>query len=202
MKNTISGAIVLALLFFWLPGALAQTGAAPAAPESLVEDLPAPAPPAAPAAASAPAPGGAGHQGLALPGLSPQITDIAWAFGAFILVLLLLYLTLRGLGRLGRFRSRGRNSLFELRAVLPLDNRKYLAAVEIEGRLLVLGVSPERISPLAHWYLDEEEEAALNFTAGRPPQEKPDPAVKTIRLDDNPDPPDINVADLNRSRVK
>ena len=197
MRNLICSVMILTLFLLLAPGALAQSGAAPPAPQSQVEDLPAPAAPV-----PAPAPDGAGDQSLKLPAISTQISDIAWAFGAFILVLLLLYLSLKGLSRLGRFRGRGRNSLFELRGVLPLDNRKYLAAVEIEGRLLVLGVTSERITPVAHWYLDEDEEAALNFAATGLPPDDPALDVKLHPVDDEPGPPDISVADLNRSRVK
>ena len=47
------------------------------------------------------------------------------AIGAFLLVLLLMFLALKGLGRLGRFRHiKGNKSTFKLRGTLALDARK------------------------------------------------------------------------------
>ncbi len=93
--------------------------------------------------------------------------DIFKAVGAFAIVMALLYGSLKLLRRLGSFRGpKGRSSIIELRGIQPLDSRKYLAAVEVEGRLIVLGVTPDRISPLAHWALDD----SLDFSPS-PPQE-------------------------------
>jgi flagellar biogenesis protein FliO len=113
----------------------------------------------------------------------PGGLDFLWAFGAFILVLIILFFVLKLLKRLSRFRgTRGRDSVFEMRGVQPLDNQKYLAAVSIDGRLLVVGVSADRITPLAHWPLKEgtdvEGELDLSGISGRAfklPEEGDDP---------------------------
>ena len=113
--------------------------------------------------------------------------ELLWALGAFILVLIILVLALKGLGRLSRFKgAKGRQPVFELRGIQPLDNRKYLAAVEVEGRFLVLGVTPDRITPLAHWFIDDGD-------SGQPGQDFKLPAAEE---DDSP--LDISVADLGR----
>ncbi|UQZ89990.1 hypothetical protein C4J81_12570 [Deltaproteobacteria bacterium Smac51] len=109
--------------------------------------------------------------------------DILQAFGMFILVLALLFITLKVLGRFGRFRGRkSQESIFNMRGVMPLDNRKYLAAVEVEGRLLVVGVTQDRIIPLADWVRDKK--------AGEPHDEF---SFQLAEEDDLP--PDISIAD-------
>jgi flagellar biogenesis protein FliO len=89
--------------------------------------------------------------------------ELAWAGGALVLVLALLVLFLKGLQRLGRFRKAGRGTLFEMRGYQPLDNRKYLAAVAVDGRLLIIGVTPDRLIPLGQWPLREEEDDRAPF---------------------------------------
>jgi hypothetical protein len=71
--------------------------------------------------------------------------------GAFVLVIALLLIFLKLLGRLTRGKSLGGGKGFSLRATMTLDARRYLAAVELDGRLLVVAVSGDRISPIAHW---------------------------------------------------
>jgi hypothetical protein len=41
---------------------------------------------------------------------------------------------------------------------MALDSRRYLAAVEIDGQLLVVGVTPERLTALGQWPLAVEDE--------------------------------------------
>jgi len=83
--------------------------------------------------------------------------ELAWAGGALVLVLAALMLLLKGLQRIGRFRKAGRGTLFEMRGCQPLDNRKYLAAVAVDGRMLIIGVTPERLIPLGQWPLRDED---------------------------------------------
>ncbi len=111
-------------------------------------------------APAAPAPPSPGDAPLIMPDSpAPRYgMDILRAAGMFVLVLGLLFLTLKVIGRFGRFRARGKQGLFNMRGIMPLDNRKYLAAVEIEGRLLVVGVTQERICPVAHWPLPDQAE--------------------------------------------
>ena len=95
--------------------------------------------------------------------------DIFKAVGAFVFVMALLFLALKGLGRLSRFRGgSGRNSIIELRGIQALDNRKYIAAVEVEGHIIVVGVAADRITPLAHWAADE----SLDFNPDKAAAEK------------------------------
>jgi flagellar biogenesis protein FliO len=83
--------------------------------------------------------------------------DLAKAAGAFILVIILLVVCLKFIGYLSRGRHAGRGSkAFTLRGTLVLDNRRYLAAVEVDGHLVVLGVTPERLTSLAHWSMEDE----------------------------------------------
>lgn len=114
--------------------------------------------------------------------------DIIWNIGVFLLVLALLYLALKALGRASRFKGlKGGRQSFTLRGIQPLDNRKYLAAVEIEGRLIVVGVSPERITPVAHWFLDEEDESdALDLTSSASPHQEAGLDLKLPDEDDSP----------------
>lgn len=160
------------------PGAFAQQPEA-AVPGPAVSDLPAPAeaptlppnavpeaPPkaagSAPAAAASPLTGDPGFPGM----------EMVKALGAFVLVMFILLVVLKGLGRMGRFRGfKGRGSIFELRGVHALDNRKYLAALAVDGRMLVVGVTPDRISPVAQWILDPDDDQGLDF-ASVPPAAK------------------------------
>ena len=119
--------------------------------------------------------------------------DLLKGLGAFILVLVLLYLTLKGLGRLGRFKGRrGRDAFFELRGVQALDNRKYLAAVEADGRIIVVGVTPDRITPVAQW-IAEPDEDDIDLSAAKLPAEEPGLEFKLPEEEDLP--LDISVAD-------
>ncbi len=143
--------VALAMIFLLAAPALAQE--APAAPEAAegvgTADLP--------SAASELLSAASGGEEAALPSvpLSPAPRygpDLLRALGMFILVIALLFITLKVIGRFGRFRAgKGQRALFKMRGVMALDNRKYLAAVEVEGHVLVLGVTQERIAPLAHW---------------------------------------------------
>jgi flagellar biogenesis protein FliO len=78
--------------------------------------------------------------------------------GAFILVLAVLLLFLKLLGRLNRGRAVRGGKDFALQGTMALDSRRYLAAVEVDGRLLIIGVTHDRISPLAHWPLASSQE--------------------------------------------
>ncbi|MDR2339769.1 MAG: flagellar biosynthetic protein FliO, partial [Deltaproteobacteria bacterium] len=79
------------------------------------------------------------------------------ALGAFILVIACLLIFLKLLGRFGAGRRLKGGLAFTMKGTLPLDSRRYLAAVEVDGRLLIVGVTPERISPIAHWAEDGRE---------------------------------------------
>lgn len=199
MKTLRRGLACLALIFILLaPAAWAQSSgqSAPAAPaEGAVtqSDLPAPPPAAAPAPVpAAPKPGSA----LGSSSLPASIVDMGLYLGAFVLVLVILYFSLKGLSRLGRFRGGRGRSVFELRGLQALDSRNYLAAVEIDGRMLVVGVSQDRISPLAHWYIDEEE-GGLDFTGARLPADEPALDLKLPEEDEDP-PLDISIADSQK----
>lgn len=99
-------------------------------------------------------------------GLPVSGFDIVWNIGIFILVLALLYLVLKALGRVSRLKgAKNGRSGFVLRGVQALDSRKYLAAVEIDGRMIVVGVSADRITPVAHWLLDLDENAGLDISS-------------------------------------
>jgi len=93
--------------------------------------------------------------------------DLAWSGGALVLVLALLFLFLKALRRFGRFSKAGRGSLFEMRGYQPLDNRKYLAAVAVDGRLLIIGVTPDNLVPLGQWPLLDDDVRGL-FKPGGP----------------------------------
>ena len=110
------------------------------------------------------------------------LKDLAGAGLALIVVLALLLLALKALQRLGRFKGpRGRESVFELRGLHHLDNRKYLAAVAVDGRLMVIGVTPDRLTPLGQWPLSAEAPEA-----GSGPE-------SVFRLPEDDAPPDISV---------
>jgi len=93
-----------------------------------------------------------------LPGNSffSQGRDIIKAVGAFILVMVLLVAALKIIGRLGRGGLRSGGKTFVLKGTMALDNRRYLAAVEIDGRMLIVGVTPERLTSLGQWSLTEK----------------------------------------------
>ncbi len=167
----------LAFILFWgfgllVPAALqGQTDVAPAgetyaqqgAPVESNQALATSQDPSAQAASAASQTPSSQKTNLTMGGASQFLSfDFVWALGAFILVLLLLLLVLKLIGRFSRFRvGRGRQSVFELKGVLPLDQRKYLAAVEIDNRLIVIGVAGDRISPVAHWAIDDLKEDDL-----------------------------------------
>jgi flagellar biogenesis protein FliO len=85
------------------------------------------------------------------------------AIGAFILVIALLLICLKFIGWLGRGRRGMKgNRAFTLRGTMSLDTRCYLAAVEVDGHLLIVGVTPDRLTGLANWPLaDDESEFAF-----------------------------------------
>jgi flagellar biogenesis protein FliO len=85
----------------------------------------------------------------------PGFKDLAWAGVALVVVLVTLVLLLKAVQRVGRLKA-GRGSLFEIRGYQPLDNRKYLAAVAVDGRMLIIGVTPERLIPLGQWPLEDQ----------------------------------------------
>lgn len=201
MKKLLVYAL-MSLALALAPAAMAQEAAPPAAETGTVEDLAPPAT-AAPAPTAAPASSAAKNTALTSTGLPSYGLDMLWALGAFILVMVLLYLTLKAVGRMGRFRgAKGRQSVFELRGIQPLDNRKYLAAVEVEGRLIVVGVTPDRITPVAHWFLDDEDdEAGLNFSSVSLGPD-PGPSLDVKLPEEDHSPLDISVADLNRDPGK
>jgi flagellar biogenesis protein FliO len=113
----------------------------------------------------------------------PGAKDLAWAGVALILVLAALVLLLKALQRLGRFKS-GRGSLFEMRGYQPLDNRKYLAAVAVDGRMLIIGVTPDRLVPLGQWpLLDQEglfQSKEPDFDFKPPPAEDAPPDISVV----------------------
>jgi hypothetical protein len=77
---------------------------------------------------------------------------------------------------------------------MGLDSRRYLAAVEVDGRLIIVGVTPERITPIAHWRPESDDEpghgdlsfggldledAGPDFAFDPSPKKSPSPAPKT-----------------------
>jgi hypothetical protein len=92
---------------------------------------------------------------------------LAKIFGAFILVIALLLIFLKLLGRLSRGRNKSDGKGFILRATMSLDSRRYLAAVELDGRLLVVAIAGDRVTRIAHWPVDESApEPASGFHPG------------------------------------
>jgi flagellar biogenesis protein FliO len=77
--------------------------------------------------------------------------------GAFILVLAALIIFLKLLGRFGRGRGFKGGQTFILRGTMSLDSRRYLAAVEVDGQLIIVGVTPDRLTSLGQWPLAEDE---------------------------------------------
>ncbi|MDR2198325.1 MAG: flagellar biosynthetic protein FliO [Deltaproteobacteria bacterium] len=142
------------------PGVSGTPGAGVSAPSDSVQAPLAPgsASPTVSASPSAAAGGGGGaSSGRSLiPGEGDFGTFSFYvkALGAFILVIACLLIFLKLLGRMNRGRVARGGMEFTLKGTLSLDSRRYLAAVEVDGRLLILGVAPERISSLAHWNLD------------------------------------------------
>lgn len=128
-------------------------------------------------------------------GLPTSGLDFLWVLGVFALVMTLLLLTLKALGKMSRFKgAKGRGSVFTLRGIQPLDNRKYLAAVEVEGRLIVVGVTPDRICPVAHWFAEDSADQGLDFTRA---------GAEGLKLGaDDDDELDLNIADLTREGNK
>ena len=163
MKNSVLFSffiqlLVLACLMVLPAAAMAQDTPNASAPGTVETDDLAPAP--APSAQAAPAaPAGVDSAKGSLSGMLSfpgQSFDMVKAGGAFVLVLVLLFLTLKMLGRFGRFKgTKGSESVIELRGIQALDNRKYLAVVEVEGHMIVVGVTQDNISPVAHWSVDD-----------------------------------------------
>lgn len=226
-SRALASLIFLALMAS--PLAWAQDNA-PAAPETTVAPAPSAAAPAAVAPAvseptfigkpapqadqpatgqgvePAVAPASPGAESNSEPGLmslrawSGGRLDLLKGVGAFFLVLVLLYMFIKGLGRLSRFKGkRGRESVFELIGIQPLDNRKYLAAVEIEGRVIVVGVTPDRITPVAQWILDTEDDH-IDLAAAKLPADEPGLEFKLPEEEDLP--LDINISDHSSARPR
>ena len=114
------------------------------------------------------------------------LKDLAWAALALVLVLVTLVLLLKAVKRVGRFQG-GRGALFEMRGTMLLDNRKYLAAVAVDGRLMIIGVTPDRLIPLGQWRLREIED---DFSAGegdllfKPPADDDPPDISVVGPED------------------
>lgn len=169
------------------PAAAGDFGAASDAPGAAGQSEGAGFSPAQPAAQTPAAPGASQPASGLDSSLLSSGMDLAKAAGAFILVIILLVVCLKFIGYLSRGRHAGRGSkAFTLRGTLVLDNRRYLAAVEVDGHLVVLGVTPERLTSLAHWSMEDEtaDEApapgprlrAPARTAQAPPRQAPAPA--------------------------
>ena len=87
---------------------------------------------------------------------SPGI-DIIKALGAFVAVIAVLLIFLKLLSYLTRGRKLGKGGQsFTLKGTMILDSRRYLAAVEVGGHFLVIGVTPDRLTALANWPLADE----------------------------------------------
>ncbi|MDR3134644.1 MAG: flagellar biosynthetic protein FliO [Deltaproteobacteria bacterium] len=92
------------------------------------------------------------------PGGALPAVDVIKAAGAFVLVIALLVIFLKLLAYLSKGRKLAKGGrAFTLRGTMVLDSRRYLAAFEIDGRLLVVGVTPDRLTALANWPLADEE---------------------------------------------
>jgi flagellar biogenesis protein FliO len=88
------------------------------------------------------------------------------ALGAFIVVIVLLVVFLKILGLVTRGRRVGKGSkAFNLKGTMLIDSRRYLAAVEIDQHMIIVGVTPDRLSSLAQWSLadDQDQELAAYF---------------------------------------
>lgn len=95
------------------------------------------------------------------PPASASNVNMAWELVktglALALVLALMVLGLKAAFRLGLWGRRSGSGRFKMAGAMPLDNRKYLAAVDVDGHRLILGVTAERISLLACWTADSFE---------------------------------------------
>ncbi|MDR2460680.1 MAG: flagellar biosynthetic protein FliO [Deltaproteobacteria bacterium] len=101
---------------------------------------------------------------------------IAKIFGAFLLVIVLLWLFLKLVKRLSKGKTFVGGKEFVMRATMALDTRRYLAAVEIDGKLLVFGVTGDRITPLAHWPVGQanlDDEFSIKDLGLEEPDENP-----------------------------
>ncbi|MDR2352927.1 MAG: flagellar biosynthetic protein FliO [Deltaproteobacteria bacterium] len=79
---------------------------------------------------------------------SSFVSSLFKVVGAFLLVLAVLLIFLKLLGRFTRKVVKGGVD-FTLQGTMSLDAKRYLAAVEVAGKLLIIGVTQERITPLA-----------------------------------------------------
>lgn len=199
MKKNIVPAMLFVFMLLLAPAAPAQEGPVTAAETGTVEDLS--PPPAAPAAA---APGPQDAHSLSSGLLPSSGLGMLGVLGAIILAMTLLYLFIKALNRPRRFKSlKGRTSAFELRGIQPLDDTKYLAAVQIEGRLIVVGVTADRVIPVANWFAEEEEEnqPRLKFSSAYPGSD-PGPSLDDKSMEDDNSPLDISIAEQGRYREK
>jgi flagellar biogenesis protein FliO len=89
--------------------------------------------------------------------LTPDGMTLIRFFGAFVAVVAVLLICLKIIAWLGRGRRPAKGGrAFTLRGTMALDGRRYLAAVEVDGHLVVVGVTPERLTGLAHWALEDD----------------------------------------------
>lgn len=200
MKKNIVPAILFVFMLLLAPVAPAQEGPVPAAGTGTVEDL---SPPPAPVAPAAAASGPQNAHSLASGLLPSSGLGMLGALGAIILAMTLLYLVIKLLNRPRRFKSlKERKSAFELRGIQPLDDTKYLAAVQIEGRLIVVGVTADRVIPVANWLAEEEEnQPRLKFSPAYPGSDL-GPSLDDKPMEDDNSPPDISIAEQGRYREK
>lgn len=94
--------------------------------------------------------------------------EMAKAALALVFVVALIIFGFKALARFGpRGGLRGGKGYFKLTATMALDNKKYLVAIEVAGRQLILGVTPERVNLLQAWPLVDfselEESRGLNL---------------------------------------
>lgn len=197
MKKNIVPAIVFIFLLLMAPAVPAQQSQAPAAETRTVEDLsplPAETPPmASPGSKSDRYKNDASMLSTGIPSLG---LNMLWVLGGIILVMALLYLTLRVIiNRPNPLKSlKGRQAAFKMRGIQHLDNNKYLAAVEIEGHLLVVGVTADRVIPVADWFLDEaDDQPGLGFSS-----DYQGPSLNINLPEDDNFTPDISIADQGR----
>ena len=94
------------------------------------------------------------------------MASTAWSLLMLLLVLAAIPLVLWTLKRVQTFRPPGSQRTLEVTAQLALGARERIVMVRVEGRVLVLGVTPQQIS-----LLTEANAAALPPTAapGMPP---------------------------------
>ncbi|MDR1657999.1 MAG: flagellar biosynthetic protein FliO [Deltaproteobacteria bacterium] len=104
----------------------------------------------------------------------PDSIGIIKTIGAFILVLALLLICLKVIGWLGRGRTSFKSGrAFNLRGTMALDARRYLAAVEVDGHLLVIGVTPDRITALSDWLMEDDPNAFESKVSARRSKSQP-----------------------------